>query len=272
MAGFWRAAHPRTLARATCRGKDLDGVGDLLAHPVPGATLQPEPPREPRIGYKRQMLRPELLLVSFGFMAACQHAATSPRGPAEAVLDRYRAALEDAMHQERDAPDPMATAFRVTRAELLPQRPILHEQAIYLLKQLERRPMPSTTTFRSLVTETNSALLAQVFDRKALEALLANPNTPADELWALLVSCWNPVRLPGVLLSLLEARTYGAAEMGRRGIIRSFAPASLYRTSDDWQAPALVLEGGRELFILRLVYDDKLLVYVPQQVEWYAKR
>jgi hypothetical protein len=219
------------------------------------------------------MLRTALLLVSCGLLAACQHAPVNRGGPADALLASYRVKLEATLAQQGapDMPHLLAAAYTVTKAELLPYRPLLHQQAIYLLGQLEFHPRPTTTGYRSLLREEDRELLAAFFDRQSLMALLSSPEVRTDELWALLVSCWNPLRIAGTLPALLEARAYGPAEVGRRALIRSLAPQSMYRTSDDWRSPVLVMEGGRELIIVTMTYDEHLMIYLPQQLEWYAK-
>jgi hypothetical protein len=34
----------------------------------------------------------------------------------------------------------------------------------------------------------------------------------------------------------------------------------------------LLLEGGRELFVVTLTFDSRLSVYLPRRFEWYATK
>jgi hypothetical protein len=198
------------------------------------------------------------------------------RGPADDVLDHYRVTLEEELLQKRNEPgqgDPLILAAGVAKRELLPHLELLHRQAIHLLRRVQRRPLPVTTGYRSLITEEGKEWLRMLLDPSLLRSVLVHEGGGEDTVVTMLgMGGWNPIAMANWLMTVVESRSLGVAEMGKRGIIRNLAPAPWYRTSDDWESPILFLDGAREIFIVRLSYDAGLKYYLPQQIEWSEKR
>jgi len=208
------------------------------------------------------------IIVTHLFVSA--HAET--KGPADQLLRTFHHAVEDALlpqvEEIKDYDAVVQKIYQLASVHLLPQKELLHQHAIWQIKQLPRLQLPRVETWQSLVSDEVNQLLRQPELLKNLTAAFGKTGGSNESV--LLLVLWNPIRATHWLHSMLLARFDTPSVMGMRTMIRQFAPLELALVGGESDTPEIALIGSQEVFTVQYHYV-KEGYFMPQKIALYRK-
>ncbi|MBN2341618.1 MAG: hypothetical protein JXX29_02755 [Deltaproteobacteria bacterium] len=152
--------------------------------------------------------------------------------------------------------------LRQVQEILLPQKELLHTQAVWRWSKIPVAPRMDTTDWGSAIDEDKAAELREFYSL----FLGIAPDELSEAVRYFYT--WDMVQMFEFMRRALLMQVYPMHIAGTVSSIDAMMVPPFVRLNDDPEHPVLAIQREREFFMISFEYDARACVYTPQNVEW----